>query len=55
MQRFKQHCRYVKGVPFVNRTVYERVSYKKKECIRKGKGLDLGAGPPFPPPLTKLY
>ena len=53
MQSFKLHCRYVKGVPFVNRTVYEGVSFlkKKKHGICRGKGLDLGAGLPS----MKLY
>ena len=33
MQSFKLHCRYVKGVPFVNRTVYEGVSFFKKNMV----------------------
>ena len=35
MQSFKLHCRYVKGVPFVNRTVYEGVSLKKKKMVNE--------------------
>ena len=51
MQSFKQHCGYVKGVPFVNRTVYERgilKKKKKKERYVKGKGVGpWGGASPF--------
>ena len=49
MQSFKQHCRYVKGVPFVNRTVYKRVSFKKKKrkVYKRVRGWTLGRGLPL--------
>ena len=49
LQHFKGYkvlsYRYVKGIPFANRKVYERGIFSVKKGIKKGMGLDLGAEP----------
>ena len=35
----------VKGVSFVNRRYTKRVPFSRKMVLKRGKGLELGAGP----------
>ena len=42
--------RYVKGVPFFNRGYTKGVPFSWKMVYKTGKGLDVGAEPPFPAP-----